>query len=82
MRASATNVEIARVLGVQHTTVSRWRSGDRVPNRSMMIHIFNRFSFKTDDQLTAAEDGTYAAKFEAALIASGVRAEDDSATNP
>lgn len=70
MRADISNVAIAAALGVQHTTVSRWRSGGRVPNRATMLQIFDRFHFLTDEQMKAAEDGTYAEKFEAALVKS------------
>ena len=31
-RARLGNTEVGRRLGVHHTTVSKWRSGERVPN--------------------------------------------------
>lgn len=80
MRANVTNVEVAEKLGVQHTTVSRWRSGDRVPNRATMLKIADEFDFNVMAQMTSASQDAYDFELEKALIAKFGEAKDDSAT--
>lgn len=67
MRAKISNVEVAAKLGVQHTTVSRWRSGDRTPSLAQMLKIAEEFEWALELQALSWKLGVYNEGFEAAL---------------
>lgn len=54
--ANATNVAIAEKLGVDHSTVSRIRSGQRYPSRELMRRISEAFGWKVVFQLELLPD--------------------------
>lgn len=54
--AQATNVAIADKLGVDHSTVSRIRSGQRYPSRELMRKIGEVFGWRVDRQLELLPD--------------------------
>lgn len=49
MAKRITNVEFARRVGCDHTTASRYRSGERVPSTAMLFRIINAFSNELTD---------------------------------
>ena len=51
-----TNVAIAEKLGVDHSTVSRIRSGQRYPSRELMRRISETFGWKVVHQLDLLPD--------------------------
>lgn len=63
-----TNVAVAEVLGVDHSTVSRIRSGQRYPSRELMRRISEKFNWKVVHQLDYLPDKgrnlRYAQEFE------------------
>lgn len=85
MRANVTNTAIAEKLGNQHTTVSRWRSGSRVPGLSTMLLIAEEYGWTLQLQALSAKAGMWHEGFEAALAmkhGSEEQAANDSATTP
>lgn len=80
MRAKITNVEVGKLIGVGHTMVSRIRSGDRLPSRTLLYRIAVEFNWDMFEQMSAIEAKTYHEQFEAKLIALYGREEDDEAT--
>lgn len=52
----ATNVAIAEKLGVDHSTVSRIRSGQRYPSRELMRRISESFGWQVVRQLELLPD--------------------------
>lgn len=50
-----TNEALGIQLGVSHATVSRWRSGDRIPSPPVMVKISYLLSWPIEDQIHAAE---------------------------
>jgi transcriptional regulator with XRE-family HTH domain len=65
---NTTNVAIAEQLGVDHSTVSRIRSGQRYPSRELMRRIAEKFGWKVVHQLDLLPDRgrnlRYAQEFE------------------
>lgn len=63
-----TNVAVAERLGVDHSTVSRIRSGQRYPSRELMRRISEKFNWKVVHQLDLLPDKgrnlRYAQEFE------------------
>lgn len=57
------NTELGDLLGVSHATVSRWRSGDRLPEISNMEKIKDALGWSVDDQVKARSAGKYADEF-------------------
>jgi transcriptional regulator with XRE-family HTH domain len=60
---SPTNEELAGLLGVSHATVSRIRSGDRLPSLQVMQKIRELYGWTLDEQWDARNAGTYADQF-------------------
>lgn len=77
MRAKVSNVEVAAKLDVQHTTVSRWRSGDRTPSLAQMLKIAEEFNWGLEYQATAWKFDKYNEGLEEALAAIYGKEEDD-----
>lgn len=63
-----TNVAVAEKLGVDHSTVSRIRSGLRYPSRELMRRISEQYNWKVVHQLDLLPDKgrnlRYAQEFE------------------
>lgn len=57
------NEKVGKLLGVSHATVSRYRSGDRLPNIDVMGRIARILGWSMDDQYRAREAGSYATEF-------------------
>ena len=57
------NISLGKELGVSHATVSRWKSGDRLPELENMAAIAKVLNWSLDDQWTARERGVYADEF-------------------
>lgn len=47
--AKITNVEFARRVGCDHTTASRYRSGERAPSTRMLFKILSAFGEEVSD---------------------------------
>jgi DNA-binding transcriptional regulator YiaG len=57
--AGLTKIEIARSIGTSHACVSRWESGDRVPQGAPAIRylrLLERLAAATGTSLDGAED--------------------------
>lgn len=57
------NTALGELLGVSHATVSRWRSGDRLPELANMQKIAKILGWSLDDQVKARDSGRYASEF-------------------
>jgi transcriptional regulator with XRE-family HTH domain len=63
------NKDIAAELGVHEVTVSRWRIGDRIPDRAGMLHIEAVLGWSVSEQMAAYDqeltsgDRIYAERF-------------------
>jgi transcriptional regulator with XRE-family HTH domain len=77
MRAKISNVDIAKKLDVQHTTVSRWRSGDRTPSLAQMLKISETMGWELIAQAMSWKIGQYHQDFEKFLVAAYGREDDD-----
>lgn len=77
MRANIANTEIAKTLDVQHTTVSRYRSGDRVPSLDVMLKIADEYDWALQLQALSRQAGLWHEGFEAALATKFGEEEDD-----
>lgn len=64
-----TNTEIASLIGLSHSGVSRIRSGHRLPSLQAMRRIEQEFNWPLNAQAVARERGTYAVEFEVAVTA-------------
>lgn len=65
MNERVTNECIAEKVNMHHSSISRIRSGDRVPNRDTMASFETILGWDLGEQIRAAVEGDYAAKFEA-----------------
>lgn len=68
MRAAITNVQVGDDIGLAHSTVSRIRSGDRLPSVDIMVEIERVYQWKVNWQIRARMNGNYAEKFEELLM--------------
>jgi transcriptional regulator with XRE-family HTH domain len=66
-RSLATNEWVAQQLDLTHSTISRIRSGDRLPSIPVMDRIEERFGWRTELQMVSRRKGTYAHDFEIIL---------------
>jgi transcriptional regulator with XRE-family HTH domain len=82
MRADIANTEIAKTLDVQHTTVSRYRSGDRVPSLDVMLKIAEEYDWGLELQALSRQAGTWHEGFEAALATKFGEVEGDDDERP
>jgi transcriptional regulator with XRE-family HTH domain len=76
-RANITNKEIAEILKLDHTTVSRYRSGDRVPSLDVLLDIATEFNWDLVQQAISRKADTWARDFEEILRARHGEVEDD-----
>lgn len=58
------NIKLGELLGLSHASVSRYRSGDRLPSSETMAEISRLTGWTMDEQYKARTAGTYAEKFE------------------
>lgn len=68
-QAAATNTEIATLLGLTHSGVSRIRAGLRHPSFPTMAKIAEEFDWPISKQIDARMAGNYSAEFERYLAA-------------
>jgi transcriptional regulator with XRE-family HTH domain len=61
------NEAVGQLLGVSHATVSRYKSGDRLPTIDIMGKIAEVLNWSMDDQYAARQSGNYAREFIARL---------------
>lgn len=61
--SSPSNTALGDLLGVSHATVSRWRSGDRLPELTNMQKIAQTLDWPLTDQVDARDSGKYADEF-------------------
>lgn len=67
MTERLSNTELGAALGVSHASVSRIRSGDRLPSIRVMSRIATLTGWDVGEQVEAREEGTYAEEFEKAF---------------
>lgn len=60
--------DLAEQLGVSPISLSRYRMGERVPNRNMMLKIKDELGWNLNEQHASVADGTYAADFRTYLF--------------
>lgn len=58
------NIKLGELLGLSHASVSRYRSGDRLPSSETMAEISRLTGWTMDEQYKCRTNGTYAEKFE------------------
>lgn len=58
-----TNEELGELLGISHATVSRIKSGHRLPSLGVMDKIRELYGWSIDDQTDARNSNTYATEF-------------------
>lgn len=63
-RHAVTNLEIAALLGVNHSTVSRIRRGQRQPSMQVMDRLRQLSGWSLDAQMNARTSNTYPARFD------------------
>lgn len=62
-----TNIEVAERIGLSHSSVSRIRSGDRLPSIDVMANIAESYGWDFTSQVHSRQAGTYADDFEAVI---------------
>lgn len=68
IRSAATNAEVGLLIGLDHTSISRLRSGTRRPSLTVMSAMSDHFDWSLDDQALALRNGCYHVEFEKILI--------------
>lgn len=68
MATSPTNEALGELLGISHATVSRIKSGHRLPSLEVMDKIRELYGWSLDDQTDARNEGTYAERFQAIVL--------------
>lgn len=66
-----TNTEVGARIGLDHSTVSRIRRGERNPSIAVMLKIQDAYDWKIEQQALAALAGKYGEQFEQVLAPSG-----------
>lgn len=66
-KAPVTNQRVAEDLGVTHATISRIRSGDRLPSLALMLTIEKVTRWRLSAQVRWRQEGKYATAFEQML---------------
>lgn len=66
-RAPVTNERVAQDLGITHSTVSRIRSGHRLPSLQLVRRIEAVLGWPVGEQVSSLDPTTYARAFEALL---------------
>jgi hypothetical protein len=64
MTERLSNSKLGALLDLSHASVSRIRSGNRLPSLKVMAVIAGLTGWSLDDQVAARESGTYASCFE------------------
>lgn len=64
MAERISNIKLGELLDLSHASVSRIRSGDRLPSLKVMSVIAGLTGWSLDDQMAARNAGTYADVFE------------------
>lgn len=67
-RANITNKDISEKLSLDHTTVSRYRSGDRRPSLDIIIKIAEEFNWDMSLQALSLKNNVWHEGFEARLV--------------
>lgn len=62
-----TNEEVGRKIGLTHSSVSRIRSGERLPSIEVMSRIEEEYNWSVGGQVRARQNGTYKDEFELAI---------------
>lgn len=70
MKSNVTNVQVANDLGVDHSTVSRVRSGKMTPGMRFMVKAEEYLGYDLSLQAKHVRQGKYAGVFEQALMSS------------
>lgn len=79
-RAAISNTQVGADIGLDYTTVSRIRSGQRLPSIDVMVQIELRYGWSVGDQARARTDDKFAEEFERILIEKfGVEVENANA---
>ena len=68
MRANVTNVQVGDDIGLAHSTVSRIRSGDRLPSIDIMVEIARVYGWSVERQIEARMADRYTGRFERMLV--------------
>lgn len=55
-----TNREVADLVGLTHSTISKYRSGTRTPSLDVMVKISGALDWPLEDQITAVLEDVYA----------------------
>lgn len=66
-RACVTNREVAELLGVTHSAISRIRSGDRMPSLDLMVEVSIKLNWAVEEQAYNRRLNTYRYEFEEVL---------------
>lgn len=74
MTERISNIKLGELLGLSHASVSRIRSGDRLPSLDVMHKISYLTGWTMDEQTARRNDGTYNVEFDRAF--EGVTFED------
>lgn len=69
MTERLSNSELGVRLGVSHATVSRIRSGNRLPSIGVMSRISELTGWSINDQVQARNEGRYSEQFDMAFSA-------------
>lgn len=67
MRAAVTNAQVGEDIGLTHASVSRIRSGHRLPSIAAMMRIDEEYGWGIEDQAVRRQEGTYHRIFEVVL---------------
>jgi transcriptional regulator with XRE-family HTH domain len=76
VKANITNKDIGKALGIDHTTVSRYRSGERIPSLEIMLLIATEYNWDLVLQALSKKAGAWHEGFEAALATMHGEVED------
>lgn len=68
MRAAVTNVQVGDDIGLDHTTVSRIRTGTRLPSIDVMVDIARVYGWNVEKQIEARMEDRYQERFEFCLV--------------
>lgn len=80
MTERISNIKLGELLGLSHASVSRIRSGDRLPSSEVMALISKLTGWTMDEQFSCRTAGTYSEEFDKAFA--GVTYEDLAAAIP
>lgn len=58
-----TNVALGRIIGLDHSSASRLRRGERGASVQVMLRIEDEFKWPVREQYAAFQDGSFASEF-------------------